>query len=202
MKRSVQRPPLSFEERMATKANKLFQLFIYTGIRRCELFNLFSAERIGDGWNILGKGSKYRLVPYSDEVAQLIAELKPIWANISTRTINNYFKKISEETGFAITPHRLRATFATQLIENGVDLVTIQTLMGHADVTQTARYVILSTKRLILAARTLFAKDLSTEGLTPFEMEQEIMRLRYVNMRLTDELNQRNGDDNDIKGTN
>lgn len=74
--------------------------------------------------------------------------------------------------------------------------------MGHADVTQTARYVILSTKRLILAARTLFAKDLSTEGLTPFEMEQEIMRLRYVNMRLTDELNQRNGDDNDIKGTN
>lgn len=184
-KKSVTRPPLTKDEKILVESDKLARLFWLTGIRRCELGEMLNAERIGDAWNLLGKGKKYRYIPFSNEIEDLMTELKDRWSRVkNVRSINQHFEQLSKNVGSKITPHRMRATFATDLLENGVDLVSVQTLMGHSHISTTARYIIVSFNRLKVAMQTLTNKELSIEGLTTFEMQQEILRLRSINMRL------------------
>ncbi len=115
-----------------------------------------------------GKGSKERLVPFGKFAKELIIEYLEIRENIvetyglSTnkvllqqdgretnrqdvyRLIHSLGKKLNKD----ISPHTLRHTFATHLLDNGADLRIVQELLGHSNVSTTQLYTHISKKRL------------------------------------------------------
>jgi len=64
----------------------------------------------------------------------------PIQGRVVTATLAGTIRKAGLQ-GQGITPHKLRHTFATHLIRNGVDVRTVQELLGHADLQTTAKYL-------------------------------------------------------------
>lgn len=138
-------------------------LMLYCGLRASEVLGLDVADAdIGGRWlKVTGKGSRERRVPLDADVASviqvyLLAERpetssprlfivakgpsrgQPLTA-AGLRTIFRYHRGLSGVTGGH--PHALRHTFGTALAEAGVDLAVMQSLLGHAHVDTTARYI-------------------------------------------------------------
>lgn len=175
----VANPPLTSEEKKLVKEDKLIQLYLLTGVRRNEIYELFRNKVVGGAIRITGKGSKDRLIPVNKVIIDLIEELKPNWLWKSPKELNRHFVKISETHNLEkFNPHRCRTTFATDLIKDGVDLVSISTLMGHSSITTTARYVKLNVDyfKAIIDQRT--NPQYHIDGMSPEELKQEILRLR------------------------
>ena len=137
----------------------IIHLFAYTGIRRTELINLTwpDVDFKNNLLRVFGKGQKERYIPLRQSLSDLL------WEYLQTRlplknqciivngknnimdysTLRLVFKKWVTRAGLdplIVTPHTLRHTFATRLLEEGVDLVTIQELMGHEDPESTLIY--------------------------------------------------------------
>ena len=151
----------------------ILELLYSCGLRVSELTNLkisdlFFKESI---IKVTGKGNKERFVPISNQ-AQLyinnyindIRGFKKIkknfedtlflnerGSNLSRVMIFIILKKLSSlaEIDKKIGPHTLRHSFATHLIENGADLITIQNMLGHESITTTERYLHVNKKHLI-----------------------------------------------------
>lgn len=148
----------------------IFELLYAAGLRVSELVNLTLADvnLEQDYVKCLGKGSKERLVPIGEEAKKAIMEyLKErnfIIHKYNLKTafffLDNSGKKITRQEvylivknlgGFVnkhITPHTIRHSFATHLLENGADLRVVQELLGHSDVSTTQLYTHISKKRL------------------------------------------------------
>src|SRR5262249_7887303 len=110
-----------------------------------------------------GKGQKDRLVPLS---LRLLAELRAYWrryrpqrwlfANATGQqplcagTVQRLFQRIRQQSGIAkpATMHTLRHSSATRLLEAGVDILPVQKLLGHRQLSTTARYLHLRTEYL------------------------------------------------------
>jgi site-specific recombinase XerD len=106
--------------------------------------------------HVLGKGSKRRKIPLNEHMMRLLTPLisqrspdqtlliRKDGSPVSKKTVNKIVRRLAEMAGIAykkVTPHTLRHSFATHLKDLGVDLVTIQKLLGHASLAETERYL-------------------------------------------------------------
>lgn len=117
-----------------------------------------------------GKGSKERIVPFGNKAKDAInkylklremiilehklnASLKTLLLKdngnkVSRQDVYNFIRKQGEKIHKHISPHTLRHSFATHLLENGADLRVVQELLGHSDVATTQLYTHITKKRL------------------------------------------------------
>ena len=139
----------------------ILELFYSTGIRISELikikFNDINFEK--NSISILGKGNKRRLVIIGNYAKKRLIDFlnydniiksgylfknlrKSNKGHISERTVFNivkkYVKKVTQNQN--ISPHSLRHTFATHLLNNGADLMSLKELLGHSDLSSTQIY--------------------------------------------------------------
>lgn len=138
--------------------------FLYaTGVRVSELVDLrLSSLELDDGFaTVFGKGAKERLVPVGAPAVRALQrylqDIRPtldsgegegrVFLNARGRPIRResvwaIVKKAAERAGLGktVSPHTLRHTFATHLVEGGADLAAVQELLGHADISTTQIY--------------------------------------------------------------
>lgn len=156
----------------------MLEVLYATGMRVSELINL-TLERVDLNMKYIiafGKGSKERIVPLGSVAAeflqQYLEKVRPKLTHAGRNTnivflafggheltrqrfwqiIRAYGRKASINK--AITPHILRHSFATHLLDNGADLRSVQELLGHSDISTTQIYTHLTNKRL----RDIYAK--------------------------------------------
>ena len=143
--------------------NKLIiETFYATGIRRSELINLKTrdVDLYASTIKVLGKRNKERIIPMLPSLSELVKDYMPERDKIETtvdsdyfflnskglklsqsfvyRTINSYFSNVSEKV--KKSPHILRHTFATHMLNNGADLNSIKELLGHSSLASTQVY--------------------------------------------------------------
>lgn len=144
----------------------MFETFYSTGMRVSEIHGLnitdidFDRQMI----RVLGKGSKERMVPVGNRALVAIknyrAGLKenfiPVFLNkdfgrLTTRSIRRILDKIVQECGLnmPVSPHTLRHSFATHMLDSGADLRGIQEILGHASLSTTQIYTHVSMDKLM-----------------------------------------------------
>ena len=149
----------------------MLELMYATGLRISEIINLKLEDlHLTMGTlQTLGKGHKERIVPVGDEaikwVNRYLEEARPkllkqkrsnyLFLNFhgNNLTRQGVWKNLKAEVRKAgiqknITPHTLRHSFATHILENGADLRIVQELLGHADISTTQIYTHLSNNQL------------------------------------------------------
>lgn len=149
----------------------LFELLFATGLRISEAvsLNVSSPDMQGRQIKVLGKGSKERIVLFSRECAkslhyyleQVREQFKPATgeealflnlqgSRLSARGVNYLLDKRVQEQALVkkISAHALRHSFATSLLKNGADIRTVQTLLGHSQLSTTQIYTHLGLDEL------------------------------------------------------
>lgn len=146
----------------------MMELLYSSGLRVSELVGLnrsaFDASNLT--LRLLGKGKKERIVPITKTAAEWLLTylnhpdrsliqkdpnalfLGRFGTRLSARSVDRKFAGYLKASGIAgtITPHTIRHTIATHWLENGMDLKTIQTLLGHSCLATTTLYTHVSTK--------------------------------------------------------
>jgi len=143
----------------------LYALMYLTGLRVGEVYalNIDSIDLKKKTLNVIGKGKKVRLLHLTDELFQVISEYLAVRScfhnssktnalfvskkgnRLAIRTMEDNFKKLVKNLGlkvrFNVTCHTLRHTFASHLNDKGVDILVIQSLMGHTSSRSTEPYI-------------------------------------------------------------
>jgi len=146
-----------------TKKSKLIISLLYSsGLRVSEVVNLKKQDlnlQENMGWVRKGKGSKDRMFTLSKSLSRKLKEYlknkdqEYVFSKknpLSTRNIQKIIKKTSEKAGInkKVTPHTLRHSFATHLLESGTDIRLIQALLGHSNLNTTQIYTHVSQEQL------------------------------------------------------
>lgn len=168
----LEQPDIKKPNELKDKA--MLELMYSSGLRISELINL-KLSNINFPEKILkvtGKGSKERIVPIGDFAMEYLLLYMNRVRNISRFKNSNYlfintktgkpysrqsfFKKIkyyAMKAGITkkVSPHTLRHSFATHLLENGADLIMVQKMLGHTNIETTQIYTQVTTQRIISA---------------------------------------------------
>ena len=149
--------PISHEHIMeavekADLREKLVVLMLYTlGLRISELSNL-KVEDIHDGWvRIIGKGNKERDVPLLDSMHHLIDEylsnfmvkkflFEKNGEKLSENSLRYIITKLFSRVALKVTPHQLRHSYASSLLNSGAPIVDVSELLGHSSMATTQIY--------------------------------------------------------------
>ena len=141
------------------------ELFYSSGLRLAELVGLDvgSVDHFSENVRVLGKGRKERMVPVGAPALDAIQKYRqaanvhagPLFINksrkrISTRSVWLLLKRYLRHTSIpvSLSPHKLRHSFATHLLDAGADLRSVQSLLGHASLSTTQIYTHVSVERL------------------------------------------------------
>jgi tyrosine recombinase XerC len=148
----------------------IFEALYSTGMRVSELvsLNIDNIDFIGSTVKVLGKGKKERLLPIGDRALEAInqylsernsqrkkKETETLFLNKNNtrlsdrgvrKIIHKYITKLSLRSG--VSPHTMRHSFATHLLNRGADLRSVQELLGHANLSTTQIYTHLTTEKL------------------------------------------------------
>ena len=171
VERLLNRPKVSTQKGKRERDRAMLELLYATGLRVSELVGLKVLNvNLESGYvRTLGKGSKERLVPIGEKANVAIREYlsngrlllekgaespylflnfrgrqltrQGFWKLIKTHAINSGISK-------NISPHTLRHSFATHLLERGADLRSIQIMLGHSDISTTQIYTHVESERL------------------------------------------------------
>jgi len=153
----------------------ILEVLYSSGIRVSELegLNLSSIDFDERLMRVIGKGNKERLVPIGRKALEMVrnyleaiqnlrkkagghSQDAPLFLNcrggrLSTRGIGRIIKKYAIASGLSseISPHSMRHSFATHLLDGGADLRTVQELLGHKNLSTTQKYTHVSLDRLM-----------------------------------------------------
>jgi len=150
------------------KRDRLIVLLLYgAGLRVSELCNLKKKDVDFERSLLIvrgGKGAKDRVVPIpafllkeirayletrdDDSEYLLVEERREKKDRISTKTVWYLLRKYGERAGVKVTPHMLRHSFATHMLENGVDIRAIQEFLGHSNLSTTQIYTKVTVEHL------------------------------------------------------
>lgn len=147
----------------------VIELLYATGIRVSELVNIkvMDLDMNLPGVKVLGKGNKERFVPFGEfcrqSIEQYLEKFKPLKSKshpylivnmkgdpITERGVRYLLNDVVKRTAGVteIHPHKLRHTFATHLLNQGADLRTVQSLLGHVNLSTTGKYTHVSNQQL------------------------------------------------------
>lgn len=163
---------------LGARDRAILETLYSTGVRVSELVDLNRShlDEIGEALVIRGKGKKERIVPlgqharaaiqkylaildadphFTRAAADPVAIEAPLFVNksggrLSTRSVRRKLDKYLEQVGLdpSISPHTLRHSFATHLLDNGADLRSVQELLGHQSLSTTQIYTHLTSQRM------------------------------------------------------
>jgi integrase/recombinase XerC len=161
----------SVDEKTGARNRAILETFYSTGIRLSELvaLNVNDLYPLEGLIRVQGKGRKERIVPIGSKALvavesylavvpfrQYHEERRPLFLNrfgkrLTTRTVARIVGRAGSRLPKAprVTPHALRHSFATHLLDGGADLRAIQELLGHARLSTTQRYTHVTTDKLI-----------------------------------------------------
>lgn len=157
--------PKNEDDERGLRDRAIFETFYSTGIRVSELVGLDmnDLDFIGGIIKVKGKGKKERIVPIGEHAISSLRdylgkrkkETEVIFLNkngrrITDRGVRNIVEKYIRIASMrkGMSPHTLRHSFATHLLNNGADLRSVQELLGHANLSTTQIYTHLTTERL------------------------------------------------------
>jgi len=143
----------------------ILELFYSCGLRISELLALDVAhvDFIGESVRVRGKGAKERIVPVGGPALSAIQRYRqeaavtsgPLFLSIrrtriTQQAVDQLLRKYLKRSSipFAISPHKLRHSFATHLLDAGADLRSVQSLLGHASLSSTQIYTHVTKERL------------------------------------------------------
>ncbi len=171
VKRLLETPPM--DNWLGARDRAILETLYSTGIRVSELvaLNMDDIDFLGEVVHIRGKGKKERIAPIGSSALQVIQyymefrnkraqsnsnfDSKVLFVNkhgrrLSTRSVRRKMDKYLKMAGLdpAISPHTLRHSFATHMLNNGADLRSVQELLGHQSLSTTQVYTHLTTRKL------------------------------------------------------
>ena len=163
---------ISLDSPFNYRTKAMLEVMYGSGLRVSELVNLTlnDIDLYNDTILVHGKGSKERIVPLGDYAKEYLTKYLEVRNSLIKRKngnpdklfLNNHGKpitrngfnfllnKLLKEKGIEkeVTPHTLRHSFATHMLDNGADLRTIQELLGHSDIVTTRIYTHVSKKQI------------------------------------------------------
>ncbi|MCI0660944.1 MAG: site-specific integrase [Acidobacteria bacterium] len=171
-------------DRLFSKASfidhAIFNTFLLTGMRRDELRYLISSDidlikkeiRVTAKEGLIPKDYEEREIPIPDELVEILRQLPKTSRWVFTNTNGNQFgrnhlllhlQRLAKRANVEnVTLHKFRHTYATRLLESGADVVTVQRLLGHADIETTQKYLSPDKELKRKAVAKLSAKENSS----------------------------------------